>query len=189
MLKNEWNIESEFTHSIPIPNQLRWGPFQFPDSTEKKDFVSGMVTFCGAGSPAVKDGYAIHMYSANTNMDNKCLANADGNYLIVPQHGTLHITTELGLLLVAPGSIVVIPRGIRFKVDLPDGPSRGYVLEVYAGQFRLPDLGPIGANGLANARDFQAPVAWYEDTFDADHPFQIIHKFEGTFFEALQPFS
>ena len=98
------------------------------------------------------------MYSANKNMLNKCLANADGNYLIVPQHGALHVTTELGLLQVAPGSIVVIPRGIRFKVDLPEGPSRGYVLEVYSGQFRLPDLGPIGANGLANPRDFQVSI-------------------------------
>jgi homogentisate 1,2-dioxygenase len=106
----------------------------------------------------------------------RSFANADGNYLIVPQQGRLHITTEMGLLDVPVGYIVVIPRGIRFHVDLPEGPSRGYVLEVYAGQFKLPDLGPIGANGLANPRDFETPVAWYEDK-EGDHDFfRVIHK-------------
>mmetsp|Transcript_50519 Transcript_50519/g.94121 ORF Transcript_50519/g.94121 Transcript_50519/m.94121 type:complete len:356 (-) Transcript_50519:1090-2157(-) len=184
-----WRVVTHFQSSQPTPNQLRWAPLDLPAAGEEVDFVAGIVSFCGAGSPSTKDGFAIHMYSANVGMHRSCLANADGSYLVVPQQGTLHLTTEMGLLEVPVGCIAVIPRGVRFSVDLPDGASRGYLLEVYAGSFRLPDLGPIGANGLANARDFESPLAWYEDAEgDADF-FTVLHKFEGELFEAKQSFS
>lgn len=112
-------------------------------------------------------------------MKDCCLANADGHFLIVPQLGALDITTEFGLLHVAPGEICVVQRGMRFSVALPDGKARGYVLEVFGGQFQLPDLGPIGANGLANSRDFMTPVAWFEDR---NCNFNCIHKLEGELF-------
>jgi len=111
---------------------------------------------------------------------------ADGDFLIVAQQGTLDIQTELGRLLVRPGEIAVIPRGIRYRVDLPEGPSRGYVLELFQGHFQLPELGPIGSNGLANARDFQAPVAAYEDD---QSDWVITVKFGGRLFDAAQDHS
>src|SRR4051812_424541 len=143
------------------PNQLRWDPFPIPDAAT--DFVDGLVTIAGSGDPAAQTGVAVHFYAANTSMDARYFYNADGELLLVPQQGRAHIATELGVLAVAPGEICVIPRGIKFRVELPDGASRGYVCECYGAPFRLPDLGPIGANGLANARDFLAPVAAYED--------------------------
>ena len=107
----------------------------------------------GAGSPSSKNGFATHMYVANSFMKNKCFCNADGDFLIVPQCGTLTIRTEFGILRVEPKEICVIQRGMRFSVDI-DGPSRGYILELFSRHFSLPDLGPIGANGLANPEDF-----------------------------------
>lgn len=117
-------------------------------------------------------------------MHDSCLANADGDFLIVPQLGALLITTEFGRLHVAPGEICVIQRGMRFSVELPDGKARGYVLEVYGGHFELPELGPIGANGLAHPRDFLTPVAWYEDR---ECDYTVIHKLEGELFSGKAP--
>ncbi|TVV69621.1 homogentisate 1,2-dioxygenase domain-containing protein, partial [Sphingomonas solaris] len=118
----------------------------------------------------------IHLYAANRGMGTRVFVSADGEMLIVPQASRLTIRTELGRLEVAPLQIALIPRGLRFAVDLPDGDSRGYVCENYGQPFRLPDLGPIGANGLASPRDFETPVSWYEDR-DGDH--ELIQKFEG----------
>eukprot|EP00246_Nothoceros_aenigmaticus_P012296 TRINITY_DN3765_c0_g1_i1.p1 TRINITY_DN3765_c0_g1~~TRINITY_DN3765_c0_g1_i1.p1 ORF type:complete len:303 (-),score=43.96 TRINITY_DN3765_c0_g1_i1:126-1034(-) len=117
-------------------------------------------------------------------MENSAFANADGDFLIVPQQGRLWITTEVGKLEVSPREVVVIQQGFRFSVDLPDGPSRGYILEVYSGHFQLPELGPIGANGLANPRDFLTPVAWYEDKPQSGYT--VVHKFDSRLFEAKQ---
>jgi homogentisate 1,2-dioxygenase len=114
-------------------------------------------------------------------MSHRALVNADGEMLIVPQHGRILLTTEMGRLEVRPGEIALIPRGMAFKVELPDGPSRGYVCENYGAQFRLPELGPIGSNGLANPRDFQAPVAHFETSADA---YQLIRKDSGHFWAA-----
>jgi len=126
---------------------------------------------------------AIHMYSAGKDMEKDAFFNANGDFLIVPQQGALDIQTELGRLLVRENEIVVIPRGIRYKVTLPQGPVRGFVLEVYTNHFELPELGPIGSNCLANIRDFQAPTAFYEDdTSD----WRIISKFNGNLFAARQ---
>lgn len=116
-------------------------------------------------------------------MNKKAFVNSDGEFLVVPQQGALDIQTEFGHLFVQPGELVVIQRGIRFSVQLPDGPSRGYILEVWGTQFELPELGPLGANGLANARDFLSPVARYEIVQES---WEIIYKLGGKFFKSTQ---
>ena len=156
------------------PNQMRWNPLPFPE--EKTDFVMGMVTLGGGGDPAIQDGVGIHLYAANAPMHDRFFYNADGEMLILPQQGKLLLLTELGTLEVAPGELAVIPRGIKFRVELPDGTSRGYICENYGQSFRLPELGTIGANGLANSRDFLTPAAAYEDR---EGTFEVIAKFLG----------
>ncbi len=163
-----------FTEMPPPPNRLRWDPVPLPD--ERTDFVDGLVTYGGNGDVGAGAGVGVHAYAANTGMGSRAFASADGEMLIIPQHGALDISTELGRFEVAPLQIAVIPRGLRFRVELPDGPARGYVCENYGAPFRLPDLGPIGANGLANPRDFETPRAWFED---ADEPWEILQKFQG----------
>src|SRR5262249_28796226 len=143
------------------PNQLRWDPLPLP--TKPTDFIDGLITMAGNGDLAANVGAGIHIYAANDSMRDRFFYNADGEMLITPERGRLMIHTELGVLEVSPGEICVLPRGLKFRVELPDGEARGYVCENYGAQFRLPELGPIGANGLANARDFLIPVAGYED--------------------------
>jgi homogentisate 1,2-dioxygenase len=161
------------------PNQLRWDPLPLP--AEPTDFVDGLITMGGNGDPAAQTGVAIHIYAANQSMTSRFFYTADGEMLIVPQLGRLRVPTELGVLEVAPGEICVVPRGIKFRVELPEGPVRGYVCENYGPAFRLPELGPIGANGLANPRDFLTPVAAFEDR---DGDFKITAKFLGKLWEA-----
>ena len=160
-----------FTDPV-TPNRLRWDPL--PDNTDA-DWLEGLVTYGGNGDVAMESGIAVHLYAANRSMERRAFQNSDGELLIVPQKGTLRVTTELGRLDVPPGHIALIPRGLRFAVAL-DGPSRGYVCENYGAPFRLPDLGPIGANGLANPRDFETPAAWFEDVEEAH---EIVQKFQG----------
>lgn len=155
------------------PNRLRWDPLPLPDGDV--DFVDGMVTYAGNGGPS-EGGIGIHLYAATASMDARAFQNSDGEMLILPQQGALMIVTEMGRMDVSPGHIAVIPKGMRFRVELTDGPARGYVCENFGAPFRLPDLGPIGANGLANPRDFETPVAWYEDR---DEDFEIVQKFNG----------
>jgi homogentisate 1,2-dioxygenase len=157
----------------PTPNRLRWDPLPIPDAPT--DFVAGLATLLANGDPAAGDGVTIHVYRANRGMQ-RVFWNADGELLIVPQTGRLALDTELGRLAVAPGEIAVIPRGVRFRAALPDGTARGYVCENHGAVLRLPELGPIGANGLANPRDFLTPVAWFEDN---DTPTEIVQKFAG----------
>ena len=154
------------------PNRLRWSPLPFPG--EPADFLDGLTTYAGNGDAEAQSGIAIHLYAANQSTT-RAFFNADGEMLIVPQQGTLHIVTEFGVLDVAPLSIAVIPRGVRFRVEIYE-PSRGYVCENYGAPFRLPDLGPIGSNGLANPRDFDYPVAAFED-HDGDTT--LVQKFAG----------
>jgi homogentisate 1,2-dioxygenase len=161
------------------PNQLRWDPFPMPN--EPTDFVDGIVTLAGNGDPAVQTGVGIHIYAANASMHDRFFYDADGELLIVPQLGSLRVYTELGILQTSPGEICVIPRGLKFRVELTEGSARGYICENYGALFRLPDLGPIGANGLANPRDFLTPVAAYEDR---EGKFQIIAKFLGKLWAA-----
>ena len=161
------------------PDQLRWNPL--PIGNEAADFISGMATVAGSGAPAVQSGIAAHLYRANRSMEQKFFYNADGDFLIVPQQGSLLLHTEMGVLAVAPGEVAVIPRGVRFRVVLQDTSARGYVCENYGAAFRLPELGPLGANGLANARDFLAPVAAFEDRAG---DFELVCKFGGRLWSA-----
>lgn len=168
--------------NIPVtPQQLRWKPFEIP-TVGGVDFVMGIQTLCGAGDPCTRYGSAIHIYTCNTPMANKAFYNADGDFLIVPQEGTLFVTTEMGKMEVEPNEICVIQQGIRFRVDVR-GAARGYIMEVWGNHFVLPNLGPIGANGLANPRDFLTPKSWYEDK---DEAHTIISKFQGKLFTAKQ---
>jgi len=168
-------IASRFDDVPTPPNQMRWDPLPMPNTAT--DFVDGLVTIAGNGDPAAQTGCGIHMYAANTSMTDRFFYNADGELLIVPQEGRLRFATELGRIDVEPQEIVVIPRGIRFRVELLDAAARGYVCENYGALLRLPDLGPIGSNGLANPRDFLAPLAWYEDR---EGSFELIAKFMGS---------
>jgi len=168
-----------FNEAPPTPNQLRWDPLPLPK--EGTDFVQGIVTMAGSGDPGLQTGVAIHLYAANASMHDEFFANADGEMLIVPQMGELHFHTELGILEVSPGEICVIPRGVKFRVVLEEAQARGYICENYGQTFRLPELGPIGANGLANPRDFLAPAAVFEDR---DGDFRVITKFQGRLWEA-----
>ncbi len=158
----------------PSPNRLRWSPPPLPSGPI--DFVDGLTRYCGNGDPATGTGVAVHLYSCSIPMTARAFADADGELLIVPQHGALRLVTEFGLIDLAPRQIAVIPRGVRFRVDLPDGPARGYVCENHGALFRLPELGPIGANGLAYPRDFETPVAWFEDRDEAT---ELVQKFGG----------
>jgi homogentisate 1,2-dioxygenase len=161
----------------PVPNVLQWNPLKIPDADEiRLDFVDGLRTMAGSGSVQMRDGLAYHIYTANSSMERRAFYCADGDFMIFPQTGIIGVTTELGKLSVAPNELCVIPRGIRFSVDVT-GPSRGFVLEVFnPGHFTLPDLGPIGANGLANPRDFLAPVAAF---VDKDEPWEVVGKYMG----------
>jgi homogentisate 1,2-dioxygenase len=154
-------------------NRLRWDAFELP--SEPTDLIAGLMTMAVTGEAARLDGCAAHLYAANTSMQ-RVFFDADGELLFVPQHGRLEIFTEMGLLDVAPGEIAVVPRGVRMRIALPDGPSRGYVCENYGAALRLPELGPIGANGLANPRDFLTPVAAFEDR---EENVQLVAKFGG----------
>ncbi len=162
------------------PDPLRWAPTEIP--AEPLDFIDGLRTVALNGDPDAQMGMAAHLYLVNQSMARRALVNADGELLIVPQQGALHITTELGRLHIIPGQIALIPRGIAFKVEV-DGPSRGYVCENYGAALRLPELGPIGSNGLANPRDFQAPVAWHETEAGA---YEIVKKYGGELWTAQQ---
>src|SRR6202167_1935492 len=167
-----------FTELPTPPNQMRWNPVPMPEG--KTDFVDGIVTMGGSGDPAMQVGVGLHVYAANASMKGRYFYNADGEMMIVPQQGAVRVDTELGILALAPGEIGVVPRGMKMRVDM-EGPSRGYICENYGLPFRLPDLGPIGANGLANPRDFLTPVAAYED-LEGDS--RIVGKFLGRLWEA-----
>jgi len=162
------------------PEPLRWHPIPLDDTLDA-DFVDGLHTLAANGDAEAHSGIAAHLYLASRSMERRAFVNADGEMLVVPQQGRLVITTEMGVLEVKPGEIALLPRGVAFKVALPDGPSRGYVCENYGAQFRLPELGPIGSNGLANARDFQAPVAAFESEAGS---YEIVKKFAGRFWRA-----
>lgn len=170
-------LTAPFDHGPVNPNQLRWDPLPFP--LEQADFLDGLVTFAANGDASAQFGIGIHLYAANKSME-RYFYNADGELLIVPQSGSLTIHTELGICDVSPNQICVMPRGLKFRVVLNDGQARGYVCENYGAQLRLPELGPIGANGLANARDFKVPVAAYEDL---SGKFTLVAKFQGALWQ------
>src|SRR6185295_18653023 len=144
-------------------------------SESPADFLEGLTTIAGSGEPAAQMGIAVHVYRANSSMERVFVDN-DGELMLVPQMGELLVFTELGKLTVAPGEVAVVPRGVKFKVELLEKQARGYVCENYGAPFRLPELGPIGAQGLAQPRDFLSQVAAFEDQ-EARH--QVVSKFLG----------
>ncbi len=178
LIKKPINLYSTpFNHPCP-PNQMRWNPLPIPQHAT--DFIDGINTMAGNGDISSLTGAATHIYVANKSMT-RYFYNADGEMLIVPQHGQLLIKTELGELEVEPLEIVTLPRGIKFQVILKDEIAYGYICENYGAPFRLPELGPIGANGLANPRDFLSPMAKFEDI---NGDFELVCKFEGELWSA-----
>jgi len=169
------------------PNRTRWTPLPIPDGASRVDFLDGLVTLGGDGN-ATGPGYLVYLYAANADMHDRSFSSADGDLLIVPQSGVLDVRTELGFLRVAPGSILVIPRAIKFAIGLPDKSARGWMLEVFGTRLRLPERGPIGSNGLADARHFLAPVASWEDRL-CPNGFELVHKLGGRLFAARQEHS
>ena len=163
------------------PDPLRWKPLPMPAGDVAIDFIEGLRTWVVNGDVAAQTGVAAHLVVANRSMTKRAFVDADGEILIVPQQGRLSITTELGRLDVAPGEIALIPRGLAWSVSLPDGAARAYLCENYGAPFRLPELGPIGSNGLANARDFLAPVAATDDT---PGEWELVKKFDGRLWRA-----
>src|SRR3989442_6053828 len=143
------------------PNRLRWNPLPIPEAPA--DFLDVLITLAGSGEPSAQAGVAVHVYRANRSMSARYFVDSDGELMFVPQQGEILIFSELGKLSVAPGEIGVVPRGIKFKVELLEKQARGYLCENYGAPFRLPELGLIGAQGLAQARDFLAPVAAFEE--------------------------
>ena len=156
------------------PNRLRWDPPN--DLPAGKDFVDGLVTMLANRDPADLEGVAVHLYRAGKSMQRRIFVDADGELLLIPQSGALRICSEFGRMDVAPGSIGLIPRGVKFRVEV-EGDSSGYVAENHGLPLRLPELGPIGSNGLANVRDFETPGAWFEDR---DEPTEIVQKSLGS---------
>ncbi len=167
------------------PDPLRWHPFPLLQPGDAAtDFIDGLRTVVSSGHPDEQRGMAALVYGANRSMDRRALVNADADMLIVPQQGRLRLTTEMGLLDVAPGEVALLPRGLAFKVALPDGSASGYVAENYGAPFELPELGPIGSNGLANPRDFLAPVAAFDE---APGGYEVIKKFGAALWRAQMP--
>jgi homogentisate 1,2-dioxygenase len=165
-------------HGLPL-GQLRWSPTPIPE--ERLTFLTGLRTMTTAGDVFTQAGMAAHIYTVTESMGAEAFYNADGELLIVPEQGALRLVTELGVIAIGPAEIAVIPRGLKFKVELVDGPARGYVCENYGAKFTLPDRGPIGANCLANPRDFKTPVAACEEN---DAPHRVVVKWCGGFHES-----
>ena len=158
----------------PVPNQSRWDPFPIPE--KPADFVDGLTTLCVNGNAALQVGIGVHLYLANQSMADRFFYNADGELLVVPQQGRLLAHTECGKLSVSPGEILVIPRGMKFRMELPDDSARGYICENYGAPLSLPERGPVGSDGFANDRDFLVPVAAFEDR---EGEFEMVCKFGG----------
>jgi len=171
-----------FANGILDPNRLRWDPMPLPE--HPTDWLEGLRTLAGNGSAEDGAGVSVHLYACNARMMDKAFLSADGEMLFVPQAGTLRIITEFGAMDVPPGAVALVPRGVKFRVDV-QGPARGYVLENHGALFRLPDLGPIGSNGLANPRDFETPQASFED----DRETQLVTKLGGRLWETTLPHS
>ena len=161
------------------PNMMRWDPLPLP--SDDVDLVDSMVTIASCGDALAQQGMGIHLYAANCSMTDRYFYCADGEWLLIPQQGALTLRTECGVLEVAPGFIGVIPRGMKFAVDLPEGPARGYICENYGAPMILPERGPVGANGYANDRDFEYPVASYEDR---EGDLDLLCKFGGQLYRA-----
>ena len=178
-----WRTAPCHEYELPIA-QLRWDPAPIPK--EDKTFLQGVQTMTTAGDANTQAGMAAHVYLITKSMVDQHFYNADGEMMFVAQQGNLRLVTEFGRIDIEPGEIAVIPRGVKFRVEIPDGPARGYLCENYGGAFTLPERGPIGANCLANSRDFLTPVAAYEDK---DTPTELFVKWGGSLFKTTLPHS
>jgi len=156
------------------PNRLRWNPREIPDIPTS--FHDSVMPMLWNGDPESLSGVTFSTYACTRSHANQVFFSADGEMLIIPDTGGLRLFTEFGIIEIAPLEVAIIPRGVRYRVELIDNSARGYLCENHGAPFRLPDLGPIGSNGLANPRDFEAPQAWFEDR---DEPFEVIQKFGG----------
>lgn len=184
----EGSFHGRFDEVPATPNQLRWSPMPAP--LVPTDFIDGLFTIAGNGGAAQQSGVGIHVYAANCSMLGRYFYNADAEMLVLPQQGRLRLLTEMGVIEVEPQEIAVLPRGVRFRVELPDSVgghgddahvAHGYVCENFGAALRLPELGPIGSNGLANARDFLTPHASFEDV---EGEFELVAKFHGRLWRA-----
>ena len=173
-----WRTAPAQEAELPIA-PLRWDPIPLPN--ESLSFVQGVRTMTTAGDAGSSAGMGAHVYLITTSMQNEYFYNADGEMLFVPQQGELRLWTEFGIIDIEPGEIAVIPRGVKLRVELHNGPARGYLCENYGGAFTLPERGPIGANCLANPRDFLTPVAAYEDR---EVPGKVYVKWGGSLWVA-----
>lgn len=182
-LKHKSDIENCFlslNRTVePLPSHAHWDAFPLPKADDKIDFVDGLHTLGGSGDPNLKEGVALYLFCINAGMERRAFCNNDGDFLIIPQLGALDIQTELGLLYVQPGEICVIQRGIRFSVRLGENTkgARGYITELWGTRWELPDLGPLGSHGLANARDFLHPVAYIDE--ELQRRWTITNKING----------
>ncbi len=172
-----WKTAPHQEVETPIA-QLRWSPVPIP--TEKLSFIEGIRTMTTCGDANTQTGMGAHIYLATRSMENEVFWNADGELLILPQEGKVRFVTEFGIIDAEPAEIVVIPRGVKFRVELLGPHARGYLCENHGGAFTMPERGPIGANCLANARDFLTPVAAYEDK---DAPTKLFVKWGGAFWQ------
>jgi homogentisate 1,2-dioxygenase len=178
-------IEARLVRTAPdpdaviTPNQLRWDPLEMPRGANGTDFVDGLATIATNGDASRQLGMGVHVYRTGRAMEDRFFCNADGEMLFVPEFGGITLHTECGVLAAKPGEMVLVPRGMKFRLVPDDGGARGYVCENYGRPFRLPDRGPIGSDGLANRRDFETPVAAFEDR---DGDFELVLKFAGRLF-------
>ena len=172
-----WLLSGPIDEIAATPNQLRWDPF--PIAKDSGDFVDGLATLAANGDVRTQCGIGVHLYRADRSMETRFFYDADGELLLVPQQGRLRVHSECGVFEITPGEIGVIPRGMKFRVKLPDGPSRGFVCENYGATLELPERGPVGSDGYANDRDFMTPVATYEDR---EGEFELVCKFSGELF-------
>jgi homogentisate 1,2-dioxygenase len=170
-----------FDEIEPDPNRMRWDPLPLPLEGDATDWIDGLYTVAGNGDIKTRDGMAVHVYAANRDMTGRYFVDSDGELLFVPELGAVVLHTELGPLLVTPGEIAVVPRGLRFRVEVTDGLARGYVCENFGASFTLPERGPIGANGLASERDFLSPHAAFEERSGT---VQVVNKFGGNLWAA-----
>ena len=182
-----WKTGAAAGQTVP-PDPLRWHPVSPPPATEPADFVEGVRTVVVNGDADAQTGVSAHLVLCNRSMHRRAMVNADGELLLVPQTGQFTVTTEMGVLQAGPGEILLLPRGVAFSVAV-DGPSSAYMAENLGAPFRLPELGPIGSNGLANPRDFHAPVAAFDEGPDAHATWEIVRKFGGDLWRATQDHS
>ena len=171
-----WRSAPDIDSARASLGQYRWDPVPITD--EPLTWITGMRTMTTAGDVNTQVGMASHIYLVTKSMQDEYFTSADSELLVVPQEGALRFVTELGIIDIAPREIAILPRGLVYRVELPDGPARGFVCENYGQTFDLPNRGPIGANCLANPRDFKTPVAWFEDR---DAPSRVVMKWCGQF--------